>query len=140
MTYLAAIALALFADVATPPTAAVHPPARAIRCDAKHHCVVARALVDKLLADTNALATTVRIVPALTDGKPDGFKLYAMRPGSVWRRLGFVNGDTLQSINGYELTSPETALVAYMQLRSTNDFAVRIVRRGEPLTLTYEIR
>ena len=141
MSYLAAIALALFADVSVGHVAAAaRPRGGDIRCDAKHHCVVARAYVDKLLANTEALAPTVRIVPSLVDGKPDGFKLYAMRPDSVWRKLGFVNGDTVQTVNGLDVSSPENALVAYMQLRNATELAVRIVRHGDPLTLTYEIR
>jgi general secretion pathway protein C len=141
MSPLAAIVLALFADVSVggAPVAAHHR-GGAIKCDATHHCVVARAFVDKLLADTNELATTVRIVPSLVDGKPDGFKLYAMKPGSVWAKLGFANGDTVQTINGMDMSSPEKALEIYTRLRTASDFAVRIVRHGEPLTLTYEIR
>lgn len=140
MSPLAAIVLAVFADLsagAAPPRA--HR-AGGVACDAQHHCVVRRAVVDKWLADSDALAKSVRVVPALVDGKPDGFKLYAMRPHSILTTLGFKNGDTLQMINGYELTSPQNALLAYMQLRNASEFAVRIVRHGEPLTLTYEIQ
>jgi len=140
MSLFAAIALALFADVSVGNVHAARPRGGDIRCDAKHHCVVSRAYVEKLLSDMNQLATTVRVVPSLVDGKPDGFKLYAMRPNSVWRKLGFDNGDTVQTINGRDISSPENALLAYMQLRDATEFAVRIVRHGEPLTLTYEIR
>ncbi len=140
MSTFAAILLALFADVSVGTAPRAHRHGDAITCSAQHHCIVERALVDQWLADTDRLAREVRIVPSLVDGKPDGFKLYAMRPHSVLTTLGFRNGDTLETINGYELTSPENALVAYMQLRNATEFAVRIVRHGEPLTLTYEIR
>lgn len=141
MSPLAAILLALFADVSVGAAPARAHRAGGVACDAQQrHCVVRRAVVDKWLGDTEALAQSVRIVPSLVDGKPDGFKLYAMRPHSVLTTLGFKNGDTLQTVNGYELTSPENALLAYLQLRNASEFAVRIVRHGEPLTLTYEIQ
>ena len=140
MSPLAAILLALFADVSVGAAPARVHRDGGIQCDARRHCVVRRALIDKWLADSDGLARSVRIVPSLVDGKPDGFKLYAMRPHSILTTLGFKNGDTLQTINGYELTSPENALLAYTQLRNADEFAVRIVRHGEPLTLTYEIR
>jgi general secretion pathway protein C len=139
MSPFAAIVLALFADVSVGNVHA-HRRGGEIRCDAAHRCVVARAFVEKMLADPDQLATTVRIVPSLVDGKPDGFKLYAMKPNSVWTRLGLANGDTVQTVNGYDVSSPENALLAFMQLRNATDFAVRIVRHGEPLTLNYEIR
>jgi len=140
MSALAAILLAVFADVSVGAAPARAHHAGGIACDAQHHCVVRRVVVEKWLADTEALAKSVRIVPSLVDGRPDGFKLYAMRPHGILTTLGFKNGDTLQTVNGYELTSPENALLAYMQLRNASEFAVRIVRHGEPLTLTYEIQ
>ncbi len=113
---------------------------RGIHCPTEGKCVIARTLLDRVLADTTSLVTTVRIVPAIGDGKPIGFKLFAIRPGSLWARLGFLNGDTVQTVNDIDITSPEKALEAYTQLRNATRFAVRIVRHGEALTLDYEIR
>jgi general secretion pathway protein C len=48
-----------------------------------------------------AVAKGARVVPAVKNGKPDGFKLYAIRPSSVYSKLGLTNGDTIQSINGF---------------------------------------
>jgi hypothetical protein len=113
---------------------------RDIVCKSPGHCVIARKLLDRVLGDTTSLATSARIVPSLHDGKVDGFRIYAVRPGSVWSRLGFENGDTLQTINGMDMSSPEKALEIYARLRNTTELNVRIVRRGQPLTLTFEIR
>jgi len=113
---------------------------RGIHCSAPGHCVVRRALVDRMLADNEELANAARIVPSVVDGKPAGFKVYAVRPGSWLDRLGLRNGDTLESVNGYELATAEQALLAYMSLRNETRFAVRIVRRGLPQTLSFEIR
>ena len=46
----------------------------------------------------------------MKNGKPDGLKLYAIRPSSVFARLNFANGDTVHAINGHELTSADKAL------------------------------
>jgi general secretion pathway protein C len=111
-----------------------------IRCAEAGRCTIERTLIDKLLANTNSLAATVRIVPSMVDNKPEGFKVYAIRPGSVWARIGLLNGDTIQTINGFDVSSPENALLAYTQLRDANELAVRIVRRGAAQTLEYQIR
>jgi general secretion pathway protein C len=114
--------------------------ARGIRCAEPGKCTIERALLEKLVADTNSLAGTVRIVPSIVDNKPDGFKIYAVRAGSFLARIGFENGDTIQTINGYDVSSPENALLAYSQLRNVDELAVRIVRRGAAQTLEYQIR
>ncbi|MEZ4363260.1 MAG: type II secretion system protein GspC [Kofleriaceae bacterium] len=101
---------------------------------------VDRALVDKALANPMAIAKGARIVPSVKDGKPDGFKLYAIRQNSVYSKLGLSNGDTLQSINGYGLTSAEAALEVYTKLREATALEVSVSRRGKPVTLKYSIR
>ena len=68
-----------------------------------------KSLVDKVLANPMAVAKGARVVPAVKNGKPDGFKLYAIRPSSVYAKLGLSNGDTIQSINGFELTTADKA-------------------------------
>jgi general secretion pathway protein C len=99
-----------------------------------------KSLVEKALANPMALAKGARVVPAVKNGKPDGFKLYAIRPSSVYAKLGLTNGDTLQSINGFELTSADKALEVYTKLREATQLQVEITRRGKPMTLNYSIR
>lgn len=99
-----------------------------------------KSLVDKALANPMALAKGARVVPAVKNGKPDGFKLYAIRPTSVYSKLGLTNGDTLQSINGFELTSADKALEVYTKLREATQLEVEITRRGKPMTMKYSIR
>ena len=113
---------------------------RGIHCSAPGRCVVRRALVDRMLADSEQLAAAARVVPSVVDGKPAGLELDAVRPRSWLDRLGLRSGDTLESVNGYELATPAQALLAYMSLRNETRFAVRIVRRGQPQTLSFEIR
>jgi general secretion pathway protein C len=99
-----------------------------------------KSLVEKALANPMALAKGARVVPAVKNGKPDGFKLYAIRPSSVYSKLGLTNGDTLQAINGFELTSADKALEVYTKLREATQLQVEITRRGKPMTLNYSIK
>lgn len=139
MSALAAIAVAVVAQLAGTHVSD-RELGRGIKCSAPGNCVVRRALVDRMLADRETLAGAARIEPSIVDGQSDGFKIDAVRPRSWLARLGVRTGDTLQAVNGYELTSPAAALLAYAQLRNATHFTVRIVRHGEPITLTYEIR
>jgi general secretion pathway protein C len=88
----------------------------------------------------NEVATDARIVPAFKDGKSDGFKLFSIRPGSVYQQIGLQNGDVIQKINGYEMNSPDKALEVYGKLRDARAITVQLERRGAPKTLTYQIR
>lgn len=104
------------------------------------HRRVDKALVDKVLANPMAVAKGARVVPAMKDGKPQGFKLYAIRPSSIYAKLGWVNGDTLAAVNGFDLTSADKALEVYTKLREATSFEVQIIRRGKPISLYYTIK
>jgi general secretion pathway protein C len=99
-----------------------------------------KSLVEKVLLNPMAVAKGARVVPSMKNGKPDGFKLYAIRPTSAFAKLGLSNGDTLQSINGFELTSADKALEVYTKLREATSLEVEVTRRGKPVTLKYSIR
>ena len=103
------------------------------------HKKVSKAVVDKLFGNPMAVAKGVRLVPAVKDGKPQGFKLYAIRPSSLVAKLGFLNGDTLTEINGFELTSADKALEVYTKLRDATAIEATIVRRGKTMKLAITV-
>jgi len=104
------------------------------------HYVLDRKLWERILSDNTTLMTQARIVPNLKDGRAHGFKLFAIRPGSVYARLGIVNGDTVLALNGYDMSSPEKALEVYSKLRTAKELVVELDRKGSPLTIHYEVR
>jgi general secretion pathway protein C len=99
-----------------------------------------RSLVDKVLANPMSVASGARIVPSVKDGKANGFKLYAIRPNSVYAKLGLRNGDTLHAINGFDLTTPDKALEVYTKVKEASNLSVSVTRRGQPLNIDYSIR
>lgn len=99
-----------------------------------------KSLVDKVLLNPMAIVKGARVVPAMKNGKPEGFKMYAIRPSSAFAKLGLSNGDTLTSINGFELNSADKALEVYTKLREARSLELEVTRRGKPVTLKYSIR
>lgn len=99
-----------------------------------------RSLVEKVLANPMAVAKGARVMPSSKNGEPNGFKLYAVRPSSVYAKLGFANGDTLHAINGMELNSMDKAMEVYSKVRDASSLQVNVTRRGKPVTLNYTIR
>ena len=103
------------------------------------HYVVKRELVDRILADPMLVARGARIVPSVKNGQPNGFKLYAIRPSSVYARIGLRNGDTIEKINDLELSSPDKALEVYTKLQGSKHLEISLIRRGKALTLVIDI-
>jgi general secretion pathway protein C len=101
---------------------------------------IEKSLLDKVLLNPMAIVKGARVVPAMKNGKPEGFKLYAIRPTSAFAKLGLTNGDTLTSINGFELNSADKALEVYTKLREARALELEVTRRGKPVTLKYSIR
>ncbi|HEY0252506.1 MAG TPA: type II secretion system protein GspC [Kofleriaceae bacterium] len=101
---------------------------------------IPRATVDALISDPMAMAKGARIVPALENGQPSGFKLYAIRSSSIYTALGLQNGDTLKKVNGLELTTAEKALEAYSKMSTATTIELEIVRRGTSIKITYVIK
>ena len=99
-----------------------------------------RREVEGVIQDFNKLLTQVRVVPHFADGKPDGFKIFNIRPGSLFASLGMVNGDIIKRVNGLEITGPEQALQMFQQLRDESTVTVDLERFRKNLTLQYEIR
>ena len=111
---------------------------KSIQCKGTN-CTIERALVDKALANMAALASMARFVPSVRDGKPNGFKVYAIRPSSLFAKLGMQNGDTLKQINGNEMSTPDQALQLLTKLRSASHLNLQLERRGETVTMDYTI-
>jgi len=119
--------------------AELHRIARDITCKATR-CTLGNGVVDRILADSNLVASSARIIPVMQDGKAIGFKMMAIRAGSLWALLGLKNGDVVRTINEYELTAPDIALEAYSKLRQADELRVRLDRSGAPLVLTYVLK
>jgi general secretion pathway protein C len=101
---------------------------------------ISRELVAKVTENPMAFMKGARVVPAMKNGKPEGIKLYAIRPSSPYAKLGLTNGDTLTAVNGFELTSAEKGLEIYQKLRSSTSLEVEVIRRGKPVTIKYSIK
>ena len=101
---------------------------------------VPRSAVDNALNNLSELATQARVVPAFEGGKPVGFKLFSIKPGSLYSKIGLQNGDVINRINGYEMSSPEKGLEVYQKLKDSSNITVDVKRRGKAMTLDYTIQ
>ncbi|MBS2018979.1 MAG: general secretion pathway protein GspC [Deltaproteobacteria bacterium] len=99
-----------------------------------------RGVVDKILENQSELMRQARIVPEQENGKTVGIRLFGVRPDTLLGVLGMENGDRLQTINGFDMASPEKALEAYARLRTADKLTVQVNRRGQNMNLDYNIK
>ena len=100
---------------------------------------IQRSLVDKALANQGSLMRAARVIPHEENGRVVGVKLYGIRRNSLLGRLGVRNGDMLRTINGFSMTSPDTALEAYSVLRTADKLSLAIKRQNNEMTIDYNI-
>ena len=100
---------------------------------------IEREAIEGWFENPACMMRQARIVPYFKDDKPAGFKLFAIRPNTLYSKLGLKNGDVVLRLNGVELTNPESALQAYQGLKDAKTVSMDIVRRGKPKTLKFEI-
>jgi general secretion pathway protein C len=101
---------------------------------------VDRSAVDKLLENQQGLMSAARVVPEIENGKTTGVRMYGIRPDTLLGTLGMENGDRLEKINGFDMTSPEKALEAYAKLRTADKLQVSVNRRGQAMNIEYNIK
>jgi len=100
---------------------------------------ITRAKLDSTLGNLNDIATQARMVPSFKNGVANGFKLFSIRPNSVFSAIGMQNGDVISRINGFEMNSPDKALEIYSRLKDAGSLDIELERRGQPVKKHYSI-
>jgi general secretion pathway protein C len=101
---------------------------------------IPQADIDEVMANLNGVATQARIVPSFENGKPNGFKLFSIKPTSIFNKIGLQNGDVIGKINGYDMSSPDKALEVYNKIKDAKEISVEMNRRGQKQTMQYNIQ
>ncbi|MEW6776934.1 MAG: type II secretion system protein GspC [Bdellovibrionota bacterium] len=96
--------------------------------------------LESQLSNINQLILQARVVPNFSSGKIDGFKIFAIKPNSIFRKLGLRNGDVIASVNGVVLDNPQKGLQVFQDLQGQKNFGIDVRRRNQPMTMRYEVR
>ena len=96
--------------------------------------------VEDTLKDMNKVMTQARIIPYIVNNKNQGYRIFSIRPNSIYTKIGLKNGDVIQRVNGIELASPEKAYALFQQLKDEPKVSLDLLRRGQKSTLDISIR
>jgi len=124
--------------VATAAPAAVSGVAAGIRQTSSNAYEVAGDALDRALSDLPSTSPP-RLSPQIEGGQTTGFKLFSIRPDSLYAKIGLQNGDLLKRVNGYTLSSANDALELVGRLKQTEQVTIDLVRRGQPTSIDYRI-
>jgi general secretion pathway protein C len=115
-------------------------PGQGIRAISENEYEVSKTEIDLALGDLYSMGMQVRFVPVYKDGVANGLKLLAIRPNSLFTKIGILNGDVIKRINGFDLNSAEKALEIYSKLKESNRIDIEVERNGSLLRKTYNVR
>lgn len=79
--------------------------------------MVSRQDLEKALEDVKSFMSQVRIKPHIFDDGTGGLLAHDIKPGSLFDKLGFKNGDIIQDINGAVIKSPHKLAAIYEGLK-----------------------
>lgn len=102
--------------------------------------VVDETELNKALDDLPLLLTQARAVPYFKDGKAVGLRLFAIRNGSLYQKVGLKNGDILKSINGNSLGDISQAMKLFEKLKEERSIALVVERNRKEQTFRYSIQ
>ena len=102
--------------------------------------LVNREDVSAAVGNINQFMTQARIRPHFVMGRPGGFSVSEIQPGSLMEKLGLQNDDVIKKVNGQAITKPEEVFQAYSQLQRDSNIEVEIERGNRSEVFRYEIR
>jgi general secretion pathway protein C len=102
--------------------------------------LVNREDVTAAVGNVNQFMTQARIKPYFVAGRPSGFSVAEIQPGSLMEKLGLQNDDVIKKVNGQAITKPEEIFQAYSQLQRDSNIEVEIERGNRSEVFRYEIR
>jgi len=105
-----------------------------------HRVSLVRKDLNRALSNTSYLARAARIVPSVRNGKSDGFRIYAISSGSIYDKVGLKNGDTVHSVNGRPIITPDDALEVYTNVRQAERILLSLTRRGRKLAIDIQFK
>ena len=84
---------------------------------------------------------SARLVPNTVDGdRVNGFKIFAIKPGTLFNKVGFRNGDIIQRVNDVSLEQVEQGFALYQTFQEDQEIVFNIVRKDNPKTISVMIK
>ena len=101
---------------------------------------VDRKDIDANLKDMGTMLSQAVMRPFFTGGVPDGFIVSSIKSGSIYQKIGLVDGDVIQGVNNRKLTSGDDMMELYNSFKSGSSIALQVNRQGRQEIFNYTFR
>lgn len=98
-----------------------------------------RSQIESAFQNPNQILQDIRVRPHFEKGKLDGLTITAIKPDSIFRKMGLISGDILTNFNGEPVVSMNDALKFYETIKTASTIKLDIKRRGQLQTIEYNI-
>jgi general secretion pathway protein C len=102
--------------------------------------VLSREVVNENLENLPSLLAQARAELYFKEGRPEGFQLSQIQKGSLFKSIGFEDGDVIRSVNGQEVRTIEDAITLYQKFGDRDSFVIGILRGERTRTLHVKIK
>jgi len=102
--------------------------------------VLSRAEIDRELQDMGGLLRKALVRPYFNAGVPDGFIVSNIRAGSLYQKMGIMDGDIIQEVNNRKIQTADDVMGLLTTIRGGSSLSVTISRRGNRETLHYQFQ
>ncbi len=109
------------------------------RLDGNHWVIESRA-IHSAVKNLSQLMMQARAVPNIINGKPNGFRIVEIQPGSLYQEVGLLPGDVIKSINGMSMSDPQNFMKALSTLGTANQVSINLLRNGSAQTFSYQVQ
>lgn len=101
--------------------------------------VVDGKFLESSLKDMSKILQEARMVPNMVNGQQRGFKVFAIKGGSIYEKIGLKNNDVLLEVNGRELKGLQD-MDFLMGLQHAKSLKLNVERGGARKSFSYEIK
>jgi len=99
--------------------------------------VLNRNEVNASLKDVGQMLSQAQIRPFNSAGVPDGFMINQIRQGSIFQKMGLLDGDVIQNLNERLVQSGDDMVTLFNSLRSALNMNLTIKRAGKQEKINY---
>ena len=92
------------------------------------------------LKDMGTMLSQAVVRPYFSGGVPDGFMVSSIKSGSIYQKIGLVDGDVIQGVNNRKLTSGDDMIELYNSLKSGSGMSLKVKRQGREQNFNYNFR
>jgi general secretion pathway protein C len=102
--------------------------------------VLSRSEIDEGLQDMGSLLRQALVRPYFNAGVPDGFLISNIRPGSLYKKMGMIDGDIIQEVNNRKIQTADDVMGLLSTIKSGSSLSVTVKRQGNQETLNYQFQ